>query len=393
MRLTHLTLSNFRNYRRLDLQPEPGISLVHGANAQGKTNLLEAIYLLATTRPSRGGGEAELVRWHAAEDDVAAARVVGQAERREGPVTVEVAIAAKDGVSGNNGILEHASKRLKVNGVPRRSSDVIGQITSVLFTAADIDLITGPPSARRRYLDITISQTDGPYVRSLQRYARVLLQRNALLRRIDEGQARPDELGYWDEELVRDGAQITRVRHRTMQALCIAARDYHRRLSDRREDLQLSYAPQTPIPEEETPPAEEVALRLRTALQKQRRREIALGVTLVGPHRDELQFRLDGVSVASYGSRAQQRTAALALRLAETAFLTGANQDPPVLLLDDIFSELDQGRRRSVLALLGDAQQVFVTTAEPDRFEPELRGGVTVYEVHAGTLVRETAIA
>ncbi len=386
MHLAHLSLNNFRNYRRLELEPAKGITLVSGANAQGKTNLLESIYLLATTRAARGGGEAELIRWGAAAEGLNAARVIGQAEREHGPVSVEVVIVGRDDGSGPRGSTEHASKRLKVNGVPKRASEVIGQITAVLFTASDIELITGPPVSRRRYLDITISQTDGLYVRALQRYSRVLLQRNHLLRRIDEGQAGQEELDYWDEELIREGSQIMRARQLTMQALCVAARDYHRRLSDGREDLQITYAPQTALSEEGSSTVDEIAARLRAGLSRLRRREIANGATLAGPHRDDLLFTLDQMPISAYGSRAQQRTAALALRLAETAFLHAANNDPPILLLDDILSELDEERRRAVLPLLHDAQQVFVTTAEPDRFKAELLDVARVYTIEGGSL-------
>ncbi|HLZ72310.1 MAG TPA: DNA replication/repair protein RecF [Dehalococcoidia bacterium] len=390
MYLARLRLSNFRNYERLDFTPGAGVTLIHGQNAQGKSNLLEAIYLLATTRPARGS-EADLIRWQAAAEGFGVARVVGEAERKQGPVAVEIAVAPRQ---ENGSVPErrgagHASKRLKLNGVPRRASDVIGQIAAVLFTAADIDLITGPPALRRRYLDITISQTDPLYVRALQRYQRVLLQRNSLLRRIGEGQARSDELAYWDEQLVREGAQIVRTRRQTMAALEIAAREAHAALSGGRERLTIAYAPQTPLPDGPSPPLGEIEAGLRGGLHRQQRREIALGQTLIGPHRDDLQFSLDGVLVSAFGSRAQQRTAALALRLAETVFLTSAGRDPPLLLLDDIFSELDETRRSAVLDALGGAEQVFVTTAEPERFGAKFRRGAAVYEVCAGVLRRE----
>ena len=389
MLLAHLGLQNFRNYARLELSAARGIILVQGANAQGKTNLLEAIYMLATTRPARGGSEADLIRWNAAAEGLNAARITGQAERRAGPVTVEVVVVGRDEGKGPAGVVERGNKRLKVNGVPRRASDVIGQIAAVLFTATDIELITGPPAARRRYLDIMISQTDPIYVRALQRYARVLLQRNSLLRRIAEGDARPDELGFWDNELAREGARIMYVRRGTVQALCVSARAYHRRLSDGREELQLTYAPQTALPEDELSPVEQIEHRIHADLARMRRREIATGATVAGPHRDDLRFELNGVPIAAFGSRAQQRTAALSLRLAESAYLDAADKDPPILLLDDILSELDAARQQAVLSVLHDAEQVFVTTAEPERF----RGAVDLsaaaaYAVEAGTLKR-----
>ena len=192
--------------------------------------------------------------------------------------------------------------------------------------------------------------------------------------------------GYWDDELVREGAGIMHVRAITMQALSIAAREYHAKLSDNREDLQVTYAPQTAMPETAGAAEHEIEARLRASLALLRRREIGGGVTLVGPHRDELRFALNDVPLSAYGSRAQQRTAALALRLAETAFLAGANDDPPILLLDDILSELDESRRLAVVRLLHDAEQVFVTTAEPERFSAEFLRAASVYEVHDGQL-------
>lgn len=387
MHLVRLELRNFRNYRRLDLDARPGVTLVVGANAQGKTNLLEAIYLLATTRPARGN-DADLIRWDAAEDGPPAARVTGRAETRRGAVTVEVAIAARtdNGPAPPTRGAEHAGKRLRVNGVPRRASDVIGQITAVLFTADDIDVITGAPALRRRYLDITISQTDQLYIRALQRYGRALLQRNSLLRRIDDGQASPDELAFWDGEIAREGARIVHTRARTMEALCLAARDYHRRLSGGREDLQVTYAPQTALEGDSAPPVEEIEALLRRGLTRSQRREIALGQTLIGPHRDDLRFALNGAAVSSFGSRAQQRTAALALRLAEASYLAGVNADPPVLLLDDILSELDAERRRAVVALLPEAQQVFVSSAEPEEITALMGESAQTYAVRDGTL-------
>jgi DNA replication and repair protein RecF len=386
--LARLTLRNFRNYHRLEFAPARGLSVFFGANAQGKTNLLEAVYLLATTRAARGN-DADLIRWGAAEDGPPAALVGGRAETHRGQVTVEIAIAAREGVSASPtpaGGVERASKRLRVNGVPRRASDVIGQITAVLFTAADIDLITGAPALRRRYLDLTIAQTDTGYIRAQQRYSRALLQRNSLLRRIDEGRASVDELAFWDGEIEREGARIMRVRAETMATLCLAARDFATRLSDGRETLEVTYAPQTPLPDESAPGEEAIAEALRRGLITVRRREIALGQTLVGPHRDDLRFALNGAAVAAFGSRAQQRTAALALRLAEAAYLAAANADPPLLLLDDIFSELDAERRRAALALLPEAEQVFVSTAEQSEAEAAAGEGAHAYEVRAGTL-------
>jgi len=213
MRLTHLTLTNFRNFARAELDLPPGISVFWGENAQGKTNLLEAIYLLATTRSPRAASDAELVRWDAVEDGLGVMRVAGRALRGRAELHVEVTVMAREAESSPLGeAAAHAAKRLRVNGLPRRASEVIGHILAVLFTAQDIDLLTGSPAGRRRYLDITVAQVDHAYLRALQRYQRVMQQRNVLLRRIGEGRARPEQLLPWNEELVVQGTTITLAR-------------------------------------------------------------------------------------------------------------------------------------------------------------------------------------
>ena len=236
MLIRRLELTNFRNYRSLDIDLPPGLVLLIGENAQGKSNLLEALYLLSTTRSTRASVEAELINWSAGEDGSAVARVLATAERGPGrargaPLQVEAAIAAASpGVEGGR-----AGKRLRVNGVPRRASDVVGQIPAVLFTTHDMDLVSGPPSLRRRYLDITLSQVDHNYLRALQRYNRILLQRNALLRRIQAGEAEPGQLAFWDDELSTHGAYLVSSRARAVAALAELAGDAHRSLSDGRE--------------------------------------------------------------------------------------------------------------------------------------------------------------
>ena len=387
MRLTHLALSDFRNYARLELDLPAGPLLFVGENAQGKTNLLEAVYLLGTTRSLRASSETELIRREAQSDPLSAARVVGHAERGAGRVQVEVAIGRRE-AAGVDGQGAHATKRLRVNGVPHRATGVVGQILAVLFTSLDIDLITGPPTGRRRYLDITLSQVDHAYLRALQRYTRVVQQRNSLLRQIDEGRAGPDQLTPWDEELVTQGAIIVGARAAAIADLNARGGDLHARLSDRREQLTITYQPQLGDAAGELSLADAAAIRnhLRVALGRRRRKEIAAGVSLIGPHRDDVTFDLDGFSAAAFGSRAQQRTVALALRLAEAGFLRERSGEAPILLLDDILSELDEHRRAAVLTTVTDAEQALITTAELDRFAGDFLTSATIYSVSAGTV-------
>jgi DNA replication and repair protein RecF len=387
MRLTHLTLTNFRNFARAELDLPPGISVFWGENAQGKTNLLEAIYLLATTRSPRAASDAELVRWDAVEDGLGVMRVAGRALRGRAELHVEVTVMAREAESSPLGeAAAHAAKRLRVNGLPRRASEVIGHILAVLFTAQDIDLLTGSPAGRRRYLDITVAQVDHAYLRALQRYQRVMQQRNVLLRRIGEGRARPEQLLPWNEELVVQGTTITLARAAAVAELDRQARDVYAALSAGREELTVRYAPQLAEECGGSLPTTPEALRnrFREALQRRQGREIAAGVSLVGPHRDDLRFAIGGRPAGSFGSRAQQRTAALALRLAEARFLRDRAGETPVLLLDDILSELDERRRAAVLHTLTDAEQAFITTAEIDRFSPDFLRQAAVFRVAGG---------
>ena len=386
MHLTHLSLANFRNYARLELPLRPGPSIFFGENAQGKTNLLEGVYLLATTRSPRAGSDAEFVRWGTAGDGLGAMRVVGRAVRGRSEVQVEVAVLARDGGAAPSGPPLRSQKRLRVNGLPRRATEVIGQLMAVLFMTQDIDLLTGAPAGRRRYLDLTLSQVDAAYLRALQRYQRVMQQRNVLLRRIEEGRAPADQLLSWNEELVAQGSIITNTRAAAVGELNERAAAAHLRLSDGREQLAIRYAPQ--LAEERRgglPEAiEEIRNLFRHALSRRQAKEIAAGVSLVGPHRDDLRFELDGKPAGAFGSRAQQRTIALALRLAEAQFLRDRSGEEPILLLDDILSELDERRGAAVRHAVENAEQALITTADLDRFDQAFVRRASIYAVVGG---------
>lgn len=388
MHLRHLSLTNFRNYTREELSFEPGAVLLLGQNAQGKTNLVEAIFLLATGRSERAAGDADFIAWDARADLQPVARIAGTAQRRDAAVAVEVLVAGRDGARGT----VVASKRFKLNGVPRRASDVIGAITAVLFTTDDMELVKGSPSGRRRYLDVMLSQVDRTYLRALQRYTKVVTQRNALLKRIQEGAARADELTYWDEELARDGATLLVTRADAVSDLAQSAAEAHGRLSGEREQFALAYQPRF---SDAWPPARlaaadaaDVTSALLDKLQQTRPRDIAAGITLTGPHRDDLAMTLGGEPASAFASRGQQRTAALALRLAESRLLFERSGDRPILLLDDVLSELDESRRTSVLAAV-DADQVLITSADPDRFAPGYVESAQLWRITNGAATRE----
>ena len=307
-------------------------------------------------------------------------------QREDGPLRVQIDLRTILAQPDESDSSEEAPQRtlhdgmsvqkyLRVNGAPRRASDMVGQVTAVMFSADDLQLVYGSPTVRRRYMDILISQLDRRYLRALQRYQRVVTQRNHLLRRMREGSAQADELGYWDAELLTEGSHIMSERSRTVTELSSQAGPIHGELSGHREVLELVYQPSVPSGTDDT--FEALTRKLRMALEEQRPREIAQGVTLSGPHRDDLQLLIDGVDVGVYASRGQSRTATLAMRLAEAHHLAEHKGQKPVLLLDDVLSELDATRSAHVLERVADYEQCFITTAGAhsieDRFASQMR--------------------
>jgi DNA replication and repair protein RecF len=385
----HLQLTNFRNYQHTNLDLPPGRLLFLGDNAQGKSNLLEAVYVLASGRSVRAGNDAEMIGWAAEAGAQPFTRLEATVERRAGSVQLETIVAGPSVEPGPAS--GRAGKRFRVNGIARRAIDFVGQLRAVLFTADDLDIISGPPAGRRQFLDVALSQLDRAYYVSLQRYARIMQQRNATLRRIKEGVAGPDELALWDDGFVREGAVLIAARQNAVRALARLVAASHAELSGAvPETLDLAYEPQLGeewrglLPDEAT--ADNVQPVFAAALASQRRRETAAGISLVGPHRDELAINLNGVAAAAFASRAQIRTATLALRLAEAALLRAANDDPPVLLLDDILSEMDERRRASVLAGLSGFDQAWFTATSGSWLPPDFLATCAVYEVRSGAL-------
>ena len=386
MYLRRLQLSSFRNYGSLDINLPPGNLLFLGDNAQGKSNLLEAVYMLASARSTRASSDSELIGWLAEPLPQPVARVVGSVERRSGSLQLEAIVA---GPAPGAPSASRAGKRLRVNGIPRRGADFAGLLRAVLFTAEDMSIVLGGPSERRRFLDAMLSQLDRRYYAASQRYARILQQRNAALKRIKDGLAAPEELAFWDDAITAEGSIIVEARLRACTSISPLASSYHAGLcGEATEALDVEYCPrigdQASTQLRPSAPVADVREALQRGIAGLRRREIAAGLSLVGPHRDDVALRINGVSAASFGSRAQVRTATLALRLAEARLLQQDLGDPPLLLLDDIVSELDERRRRSVLASIADFDQVWFTATDTHGFDPAFLESAKVYRVKHG---------
>ncbi|MBM4444140.1 MAG: DNA replication/repair protein RecF [Chloroflexi bacterium] len=385
MHVARLNLVNFRNYRQLELALPPHMVIIQGDNAQGKTNLLESIHVMTTTRSHRAASDRELLNHDAAAEDLPFARLSAAVEKAEGRLDIEIVMrlersgpAAKEDCAAAPAI--PLRKRIKVNGIPRRAADLVGQANVVMFSALDTSLITGPPSLSRRYLDLVNSQMDAAYLRSLQRYARVLVQRNHLLRLLQERRGPDRQLDFWDNELVESGSYVVLRRQRLVRSLSRLAQGIHGEVSSRAERLEIAYLPSTGPGETRS----EIEQRFREALQRGRRREVSHGMTLAGPHRDGLLFRVNGADLSRYGSRGQQQTTAISLKLAQAVHMMDERGDPPVLLLDDVFSELDRHRRQHLLESIAPFQQVLVSATDLDSFEPAWLAGAACFRVRQG---------
>jgi DNA replication and repair protein RecF len=378
MRVNRLQLFDYRNFHRLDIEIPSRTALFIGANARGKTNLLEAVYLLATMRGLRAETDAQLIRKEVMEDPLPAARIVADAETLEGRLKVEVAVVARPGARG-----PIATKTAKINGAPKRLADAVGRLTAVLFSADDLLMIEGSPSLRRRYVDLTLTQIDRQYAAARSRYERLITQRNSLLKRIREGEAHAEELTFWDEELAKDGGVLMQRRAAALADIGPPAAAHHRTLAAD-EALQVVYEPRLDSRPADGASLEEFIASLAQALQRGLSRDIAAGMTLQGPHRDDVRIELNGFPAAGYASRAQQRTIALSLRLAEAELLARHRGEAPVLLLDDVMSEMDAARRAAVLASIGNADQLLITGTDWDRFAPHFSAEAAAFTVDSG---------
>ena len=354
--------------------------LIEGENGQGKSNLLEAIYILAIAKSPRSSADRELIRWQSAQEE-SYSRVSAIIRRDADDLRVQidfksVPAPAEEGEEpgadapaqpkGHDGV--SVQKYIRVNGAPRRASELVGQVNAVMFSANDLELINGPPSVRRRYLDILISQLDHHYLRALQRYQHVVYQRNHLLKMVRQGSSRPEELDFWDDELVKEGKYIMAERLRTVETLSALAGPVNEELTGHGEKLELIYRPSVPVGADGS--AEALALEFRQVMETRREREIGQGFTISGPHRDDLQVLIDGMDAGVYASRGQSRTAALAMKLAEARYLKEQRRQEPILLLDDVLSELDAARRSHTLDWIDRYQQCFITTADVEPIEP-----------------------
>ncbi|WP_094602733.1 DNA replication and repair protein RecF [Sporomusa silvacetica DSM 10669] len=347
MRVNQLVLHNFRNYVNIDINFTANINVFIGPNAQGKTNLIEALYLAAMGRSHRTNTDQELIRW-----DQSAASIEVVFFRQD----VENSLKIKFITSQNKEIL--------YNSHPLPVREIIGSLNAILFSPEDLLLIKGAPVLRRRFLDNEISQANPVYYRQLLNYNRILGQRNNLLKKIREGRAGTDLLFPWDEQLAKVAATITEKRLESVKKLTMLANLHHRKLTSNSENLTVNYY----LSGAKKDKIDNLHRWYHGQFDQQRKQDILNGSTGIGPHRDDLIILVNGKNLRNFGSQGQQRTGVLAMKLAELEFIKSETGEYPILLLDDVMSELDAARRSELLLFIRERIQTFITAADEQYF-------------------------
>ncbi|MGD8456043.1 MAG: DNA replication/repair protein RecF [Anaerolineales bacterium] len=396
MRLTHLSLTHFRNFARLDFDLPAGTVLVVGGNAQGKTSILEAIYFLATLTSFHAQNDRQLVNLLEGRKELAVARIVAEYKKGERDHRLEVRIIKEQTRNG----VDRTRKEVLLDRGKKRAREVIGHFNAVLFLPQMMQVIEGSPQDRRHYLNLALSQVVPHYAENLAEYRKVLTQRNALLKQLGEQGGDREQLSFWDARLVERGAQLIYDRIHAVQELDVIAGRIHHELTRSGEVLRLDYLPAfDPIQKNDDQPVlldapidrsglkvEKIQEGFLERLALLRREEIARGMTTTGPHRDELRFLSNGIDLGTYGSRGQVRTAMMTMKLAEVAWMKEKTGHWPVLLLDEVLAELDEDRRADLLKRLVHSEQALLTTTDLQLFEPALIENWGIWNLADGVL-------
>ncbi len=375
MKITELTVANFRNLEALHFSPSPGVNVIYGDNAQGKTNLTEAIWMLTGNRSFRGAKDSELCLFSAG-----SCHIYAQFEARQRLQTLRLDIAPQ--------------KKAFLNELEQQSvSDIGGSLQAVVFSPVHLSMVKDGPSARRRFLDGAITQLLPRYPRYLADLNRILIQRAALLREIPRHAALLDHLEEWDVQLSKVSAALLRARCRYTRRLAAQAKEIYAGIAGGAETFTLAYKHSVPglaaLLDGEDAADEMIQPQIMAALRNARAEDVRQGASTVGPHRDDLQIDIDGISARAYGSQGQQRSAVLALKLAESAILSESTGEQPIILLDDVLSELDAGRREYLLSRLDD-RQIFITCCDKEAFAGLLTApGAKTIAIRAGQITEE----
>lgn len=399
MYLTHLSLTNFRNFARLDIDIPRGAVILVGDNAQGKTSLLEAIYYLSSLVSFHTSSNRQLINFLITREQLAVARIKATFKKSGDTHQMEVRLIQKN--NKVNGI-SRVRKEILMDGVKRKTNDVVGEFNAVLFLPQMLRIVEGSPRTRRHYLDLTLSQVVPRYASALNDYNRALTQRNALLKQISENREDAQQLSFWDQSLAKSGAKIMFDRIKSIRELEQLASRAHDELSGGDEVLRISYVPAyDPLAQPDNQyefkmdapinrsglSQEEIEEGFRECLVQLRSEEIARGVTTIGPHRDEMRFLSNRIDLGIYGSRGQIRTAMLALKLAEVNWMKEKSGHWPVLLLDEVLAELDDQHRTDLLSSLVTSEQAILTTTDINLFPEDFVEMTAMWRIQDGCVV------
>jgi DNA replication and repair protein RecF len=366
MFLRRLALENYRNFDKIDLTIDQNVNIFIGPNAQGKTNLLEAIYVLALTKSHRTNQDKELIRW-----DQAQAFMHGEVDK-------------KYGLNKLNLIISQQGKKAKINGLEQKKlSQFIGSLNVVLFAPEDLEIVKGVPGTRRRFLDMEIGQVYPSYLHDIMQYQKILVQRNNFLKQLFQlKNTKDDMLEVWNEQLVSYGVKIIKKRQSFIKKLQIWAEQVHSEITNGREQIRIQYEPSFDLQgsEDETVLFEQFMLKLKQIKEQ----EIRRGVSLIGPHRDDMLFFINHKEVQTYGSQGQQRTTALSLKLAELELIHQEVGEYPILLLDDVLSELDSYRQTQLIETFQNKVQTFITTTGIESVNLNKLSAAAIFQVRNG---------
>lgn len=398
MYLTHLSLTNFRLFSRLDMDVPRRVLLLQGENAQGKTSLLEAIYFLATFTSFHAQSDRQLVNFLATREALAVTRMVGTYQRGEKLHKLEVRLIQDS--NGNGGA--RLRKETLLDGVKTPPNQLVGHFSAVIFLPQMTRIIEEGPDERRRYLNLAVAQGDPFFTQTLSEFNNAISQRNALLKMLSERGGDQSQMEYWDELITNRGARIIQTRVAAIREIDQIAARIHDKLTGSKEVLRLIYQPSfDPLPK----PNGQFALPIQTPINRDgfsldqiqkgylaqlksiRADEIMRGVTTIGPHRDELRIQSNGIDLTDFGSRGQIRTALLSLKLAEVEWLKQKTTQWPVLLLDEIMAELDLQRRKFLMDYLQDAEQTIMTTTDLHLFTTSFTESCEKWTINSGSVV------
>src|SRR5512138_886517 len=399
MYLKRLSLTNFRKFTRLDVDIPQKVVVLAGANAQGKTSVLEAIYFLAAFTSFQTHADRQIVNFAETKNSpLTVTRLVAEYQRSKSKHRLEVRLILEP-----TGVVnaQRLRKEVLLDGVKKTVNEIIGHFNAVIFVPQMSQIIEGAPEERRRYLNLALAQSPPAYARALSEYSQALTQRNALLKLLSERGGNSDQLEVWDDALARLGAQIILWRIEAIQQLERLASRVHNELTRGAEILRLSYEPAfDPLPK----PDGQMGLKMETIVDRSRLElneirdgfraslsalrsvEIARGVTTIGPHRDEIRFLANDIDLGNYGSRGQMRTTLLSLKLAEVNWMKDRTGEWPVILLDEVMAELDLYRRADLLKYVGDSEQVLFTTADLHLFPEDFVEKAEVWHMEGGKI-------